>query len=149
VRSWQEAYRGLLPREYLDQLRPEDRAPHYDFTHTNAEKPRTIVAVEEGHICGFATTASARDPDLANYGELFALYVDPGHWGRGTGIALITTARQHLWDRGFRHACLWVLDGNTRAERFYRLDGWYCDEASRSATIWNLTVSEHRFLRKL
>ena len=25
VRSWQVAYRGLLPDDYLDGLRPEDR----------------------------------------------------------------------------------------------------------------------------
>lgn len=26
VRSWQAGYRGLLPADYLDALRPEDRA---------------------------------------------------------------------------------------------------------------------------
>ncbi len=31
VRSWQAAYRGLLPDAYLDGLRPEDRAARYDF----------------------------------------------------------------------------------------------------------------------
>jgi GNAT superfamily N-acetyltransferase len=31
VRSWQAAYRGLLPDEYLDGLRAEDRANRYTF----------------------------------------------------------------------------------------------------------------------
>jgi CheY-like chemotaxis protein len=31
VRSWQAAYRTLLPHDYLDQLRPQDRAKTYDF----------------------------------------------------------------------------------------------------------------------
>jgi hypothetical protein len=31
VRSWQAAYRKLMPDDYLDQLRPEDRAKKYDF----------------------------------------------------------------------------------------------------------------------
>ena len=48
VRSWQAAYRGLLPDDYLDQLRPEDRAPSYDFASLEPLKPRTIVAVEPG-----------------------------------------------------------------------------------------------------
>lgn len=33
VRSWQVAYRGLIPDGYLDRLCPEDRAVRYDFTH--------------------------------------------------------------------------------------------------------------------
>jgi hypothetical protein len=77
VRSWQVAYRDLLPDEYLDQLRPEDRAQRYDFATTDPQRPQTIVAVETGLIRGFATTAPSRDPDMVGYGELCALYVDP------------------------------------------------------------------------
>ena len=31
VRTWQAAYRSLLPDHYLDQLRAEDRAARYQF----------------------------------------------------------------------------------------------------------------------
>jgi len=48
VRSWQAAYRTLLADDYLDQLRPEDRAQSYDFSSLDPLKPRTIVAVEPG-----------------------------------------------------------------------------------------------------
>jgi GNAT superfamily N-acetyltransferase len=87
VRSWQAAYRTLFPDDYLDQLRPEDRAHRYDFAGHDPLKPRTIVAVEEGLIHGFATTAPARGPDLGDCGELWALHVDPAKWGHGTGVA--------------------------------------------------------------
>ena len=73
VRSWQSAYRGLLPNEYLDQLRPEDRAERYDFATRDPQRPQTIVAVEAEVIRGFATSAPSRDADLASYGELGAL----------------------------------------------------------------------------
>jgi hypothetical protein len=56
VHSWQVAYRNLLPNDYLDQLRPEDRAARYDFAGVDPQKPHTIVAVEAGLIQGFATT---------------------------------------------------------------------------------------------
>src|SRR5882672_8389445 len=39
VRSWQVAYRTLLPDDYLNQLRPEDRAQKYDFASLDALKP--------------------------------------------------------------------------------------------------------------
>ena len=149
VRSWQVAYRGLLPEDYLHQLHPEDRANTYDFTSLHPLKPRTIVAVEEGLIHGFATTAPSRDPNLANCGELCALYVDPEQWGRGMGHALVSAARAYLFELGFRHAFLWVLRGNVRAERFYQIDRWAADGVRRTDSVWGVTVDEVRYQRGL
>jgi GNAT superfamily N-acetyltransferase len=149
VRSWQAAYRTLLPNDYLDQLRPEDRAPHYDFATHDPQKPYTIVAAEQEHIYGFATTAPSRDADNPDHGELFALYVDPAHWGHGIGVALVTAARAHLTQAGFQHALLWMLAGNVRAERFYRHDGWTTGDHQRTDTLWGITVEEVRYLRRL
>jgi GNAT superfamily N-acetyltransferase len=149
VRSWQAAYRTLLPDDYLDQLRPEDRAPSYDFASLDPLKPRTIVAVEEGLIHGFATTAPSREPDLAEQGELCALYVAPEQWGRGIGVALVTAARVRLVELGFRNAFLWVLAGNVRAERFYQMDRWAPDGVSRTDSMWAVTVNEVRYQRGL
>jgi GNAT superfamily N-acetyltransferase len=149
VRSWQVAYRTLLPDDYLDQLRPEDRAQRYDFAAVDPRKPKTIVAIEEGAICGFATTAPSRDADLPDYGELYALYVDPEMWGRGMGVALISAARAELLRGGFRNAVLWVLAGNVRAERFYQMDGWAADGSRRTDVVWGVTVDEVRYRREL
>src|SRR5580698_9535630 len=131
VRSWQAAYRTLLSDEYLDQLRPEDRAEKYDFASLDPLKPQTIVAVEAGLIRGFATTAPSRDPDLAGHGELCALYVDPDYWGRGMGMALVSAARDRLVRMGFTNALLWALIGNVRADRFYQNDQWRPDGLQR------------------
>jgi ribosomal protein S18 acetylase RimI-like enzyme len=149
VRSWQTAYRTLLPDDYLDQLRPEDRAQQYDFASPDPLKPRTIVAAEEGLIYGFVTTAPSRDPDLPDHGELCALYVHPEQWGRGIGAALVSAARASLSERGFRNAFLWVLEGNVRAERFYRIDQWAPDGRRRTDSVWGITVNEVRYQRGL
>jgi GNAT superfamily N-acetyltransferase len=149
VRSWQAAYRTLLPDDYLDRLRPEDRASAYDFATVDPYKPKTVVAVEEGLIRGFATTAPSRDTDLADHGELFALYVDPAHWGRGLGMALVAVARARLSELGFRNALLWVLQGNVRAERFYQLDRWAPDGKAKTDMLWGVTVNEARYLTPL
>jgi GNAT superfamily N-acetyltransferase len=149
VRSWQWAYRGLLPDEYLDNLRPEDRAQRYDFATRDPQRPQTIVALEAGLIRGFATTAPSRDSDLAGYAELYALYVDPDYWGHGIGKALILSARERLAALGFENALLWVLMGNVRADRFYRKDQWTPDGLHRKDTVWGVTVNEIRYQRKL
>jgi hypothetical protein len=84
VRSWQVAYRALLPDDYLDGLRPEDRAQWFTFGELEPQPPETIVAIERGTICGFATTGPCRDDDRRGTGELLALYVDPDCWSRGS-----------------------------------------------------------------
>src|SRR5207249_64981 len=72
VRSWQVAYRGLLPDNYLDGLRPEDRAAVYTFGSSDRDVPHTIVALDDGVIVGFATTSPAHDDELPGHGELGA-----------------------------------------------------------------------------
>ena len=149
VRSWQAAYRTLLPDDYLDQVRPEDRAQKYNFSSLDPLQPQTIVAAEAGVIRGFATTAPARVPDMPGSGELCALYVDPDQWSRGIGAALVPAARSRLFDLGFRHAVLWVLVGNVRAERFYRIDRWAPDGRYRTESVWGVMVDEIRYQRSL
>jgi GNAT superfamily N-acetyltransferase len=148
VKTWQVAYRTLLPEAYLQALRPEDRASAYDFAHVDPSRPRTIVATRGGEIQGFATTAPARgSDDIPACGELCALYVDPDWWGRGVGRALLIAARAHLAERGFETAVLWVLSGNERADRFYRRDGWTPDGRSRTVPVWGVTIDEVRYVR--
>ena len=149
VRSWQAAYRKLMPDDYLDQLRPEDRAKKYDFGNLDPIRPQTIIATESGGIRGFATTAPAQDSNMSDYGELCALYVDPDHWGRGIGVALVSAARARLFDLGFRNAILWVLVGNVRAERFYRRDQWTPDGGRRTEDRWGFKVNDVRYRRNL
>ncbi len=149
VRSWQMGYRGLLAQDYLDALRPEDRMDHYTFASADPDAPATIVAVEGGAVCGFATTGPSGDADGHDRGEVLALYVDPRAWGLGVGRRLMVEARQRLILRGFTAAVLWVLVGNDRARRFYRADGWRPDGGRRSVEIWEVAVDEVRYARRL
>jgi GNAT superfamily N-acetyltransferase len=149
VRSWQAGYRGLLPAEYLDQLRPEDRAARYDFVTWDVAKPYTIVALDGARICGFVTTMQARDVEIERCGELAALYVDPDDWGRGIGVALVSAARARLIECGFQNAILWVLAGNARAARFYERDGWVADGAMKTEPMWGITTDSLRYRRAL
>ena len=149
VRAWQAAYRGLMPADYLVGLRAEDRAQRYDFASVDPAQPKTLVAVEADTILGFATTAPARDQDAAGQGELCALYVEPDCWGRGLGRALASAACGDLYRLGFRNAVLWVVAGNTRAQRFYRADGWTSDGMHRARQLWNANVDTVRYSRAL
>jgi GNAT superfamily N-acetyltransferase len=71
---------------------------------------------EGGRILGF----SAGD---AETGWIWALFVDPGHEGRGIGRALLALACRTLVRAGYTTATL-TTDPGTRAARFYRRAGW-------------------------
>ncbi len=135
VRSWQSAYAGLLPDDFLAGLDPARRAAHYTLGSDRPDVPSSTVAEEEGQILGFATTGASRDADSLGVGELFGLYVDPDHWRRGCGRLLMSDARARLAGLGFTEAVLWVLQGNSRAEAFYRADGWARDGMERDDDI--------------
>jgi GNAT superfamily N-acetyltransferase len=76
-----------------------------------------------GEVQGF----SAGDP---RDGSIWALFVDPPHEGRGIGRVLLARACHTVRSAGFSTATLNTAPG-TRAERFYRMDGWI--ETGRSA----------------
>jgi len=138
VRAWQAGYRGILPAAYLDGLRPEDRAVRYTFDRPDG--PRTTVAITNGAIVGFATI---------NGSELCALHVDPDVWSQGVGRALIARARTDLAASGVAEAHLWLLAGNTRAQRFYERDGWTTDGTRRVESVWGVAVDEIEYRRHL
>ena len=147
VLAWQTAYRGLLPDAYLDSLRPEDRAKRYTFGLTDPNAPQTLVALDGDELVGFATVLRTRDEPTT--GELSALHVLPTHWNRRIGVALIGAARERLLRHGCSTARLWLLEGNARAERFYRRDGWLPDGTRRSEVVWEAAVVELGFRRAL
>lgn len=149
VRAWQAAYRGLMPDEYLRGLRPEDRAQRYELASPDPARPRTLVAVVADTVLGFATVSPARDDDAAGQGELCALYVEPDCWGRGIGRALASAARAELCRLGFTGAMLWVVAGNSRAEQFYRADGWTPDGQHRQKQVWSVSLDTVRYGRAL
>ncbi|HTW41839.1 MAG TPA: GNAT family N-acetyltransferase [Solirubrobacteraceae bacterium] len=149
VRAWQAAYRGLLPDEYLDALRAEERAVHHSFGAEDEDAPRTIVAVRSAAITAFASYGRSRDVDAADAGELFALYVDPPHWSAGTGSLLMTEVEARLRGQGLREAVLWVLVGNEQAERFYRARGYRRDGGHRHERPWGVNAEVIRYRRSL
>jgi GNAT superfamily N-acetyltransferase len=149
VRSWQAAYRGLIDDEFLDRLRPEDRASRYELGAPDPALPRTIVADAEGELWGFATTGPCRDEDAREAGELYALYVDPVHWRTGTGRLLLAAATERMRDEGREVAVLWVLRGNDPAERLYERAGWRRDGAERWEQPYGIVSRVFRMRRSL
>lgn len=149
VRSWQVAYRGLIDDAFLDSLQPEQRVGLYPFDPPSPADPQTIVAIAGERIVGFSSFGPTRDEDAQGAGEIYALYVDPDHWGSGVGRRLLAESRRRLEEAGYADAILWVLRGNEGAERFYLADGWARDGATRMEDPYGPRVEVRRFRRSL
>ena len=74
------------------------------------------VVEENGTIVAFAIG------DTSN-GSIWALFVEPGHEGRGYGRQLHDEMVSWLWRQG--HQRLWLTTNpETRAQHFYQAAGW-------------------------
>jgi len=81
-------------------------------------------------------------------GELYAIYLHPSCWDRGIGRSLIERAEESMRSSGFTQAILWVMEGNERAERFYRAAGWEQD-GRKVDTFQGAEVPELRYRKAL
>jgi GNAT superfamily N-acetyltransferase len=80
------------------------------------DNPGIWLWEEDGQVLGFSA-ADTRD------GSIFALFIDPGHEGRGIGRALFARALDCLRQAGHRTGHLTTQPGS-RADRFYQKAGW-------------------------
>lgn len=128
VRSWQAAYRDILPDELLDGLSAEERAKSWrELLDGGGDRWLTLVAEHpDGAPVGFCSVATpSRDEDAGEgTAEVGALYVDPDHWREGAGGALMRATRKELEKAGWREIILWVLPENRPALAFYDCFGF-------------------------
>jgi GNAT superfamily N-acetyltransferase len=87
-----------------------------DYVPAIETEGRGWVVEAGGDIVAFAV-------GIAADGNIWALFVDPAHEGRGFGRRLHDTMVQWLWSRGLDR--LWLTTTpHTRAQRFYEAAGW-------------------------
>src|ERR1700722_2604416 len=120
VRSWQAAYPGLIPQEYLDGLRPEGRLAGWEQVLVATDWPRAgvllLVGDESGEddsrasgaegIAGFSHVCPTRDEDLdpTVTGEVTSIYLAPEAWGSGNGVALLAASIDQMIEAGYETA---------------------------------------------
>ncbi len=149
VRSWQWAYRGQLPDDFLDRMSETlDRrvkAWQEQWTHLPPDH-RWWIAEQSGRIVGFAITQPSRDADVPPMtAEVALIYLLPEAAGKGIGRRLFAHAVEDLRQRGYRQAMLWVLESNVRARRFYEAAGWCPDGAGKVEERPGVLLREVRY----
>jgi len=153
VRSWQEAYQGLVPQDFLDAMDPASRAAGWERSVRSLPRPGRGVLVAESPdgVVGFSSFRPARDPDCdpERVGELLTIYLLPSALGKGIGRGLMAATVSGLADAGYAEAVLWVLDTNARARSFYAKAGWSPDGSAKQDSSLGLPLNEVRYRRRL
>ncbi|MET7456568.1 GNAT family N-acetyltransferase [Streptomyces sp. NPDC005574] len=151
VRGWQSAYRGLMPRSHLDGLSvPADAERHRARFAQGDGSVLNLVAERNGELVGWACHGPYRDDEVRTEdAELYAIYVDPRCCGQGVGHALLQESLRQRAAAGHDRMFLWVLEGNTRARRFYERAGFRADGAEEPFEVDGVPVPEVRYVRTL
>jgi ribosomal protein S18 acetylase RimI-like enzyme len=120
VASWRDAYRGLMPPDFL--AGPVERELTRQWRETLGTRRRAgavMLAVASREVAGFV--AAWQEGSICHIDHL---HVRPGLRGAGIGRRLLGAAARRLRDQGARSADLWVFAANHGALRFYhRLGG--------------------------
>jgi ribosomal protein S18 acetylase RimI-like enzyme len=137
------AYAGLVAPEALARVTPQTQAEAWRRRLTEVAYPWSMLVVEhhdDRRVAGFAL-GSGSGP-LAT---LHAIHVLPELHGSGAGQLLHDhmVAEFRAWSCTM--AQLWVLEGNVRAQAFYRRNGWALDGARDSNDIGGALVPIVRY----
>jgi GNAT superfamily N-acetyltransferase len=127
IQVWREAYRSLMPSDYLADLDQAQFARSWR-DRLEGQRPAEIMQLvglsPEGQMAAIGSAGPSRDEDAPTAWELFAINVLAA--AHGTGLADLMMA-ELVADRS---TSLWVLDGNKRARAFYARYGFVPDGAT-------------------
>jgi ribosomal protein S18 acetylase RimI-like enzyme len=122
LRSWQTAYRGILPDHYIDGALSDDLLVQWHTSFADRRQGLVLLAEEATRLVGFI--AVWRDRGAEEPALIDNLHVDPARRGGGLGRRLLGEAMRRLAAARCRGAYLWVFAANERTIALYdRLGG--------------------------
>lgn len=131
VMSWKEAYKGIVPDEYIETKTVE--AGFEKLQKMIINKPdANYIAELDGKAIGRLTIHECYDEDSPNSGEIGVFYILPEYWRKGYGKQIAAFALAELKARGYSSVSLWTLEASTRARRFYESVGFELDGAQKT-----------------
>jgi len=120
VRSWRDAYAGLLPQEHIERRTVEMRTAQWSERLREGGQVVLVAHEPDGSVVGFTSGGASSEPVNGYDGEITTLYVLPESQGRGAGTQLLRAMSVALRTKGFRSAWVRVLSENAAARRFYK-----------------------------
>lgn len=130
---------------FLGELaqRPMFSAQEWDTLLVDHAPPNALLVATDGSRVVGHTAIHADE------GEMFLLFVDPAHAGRGIGRVLLDAAHDALRDAGRAEAFLFAEERNVRALSVYAAAGYRPDGAARESDYQGARLRELRLVKAL
>lgn len=126
IDTWRDAYRGIVPSDYLSSLSYEQGANRMrERLGECGESGKFFVVAEipSGEVVGFASGGPGRTGDQVYKGEVYAIYILPEYQRLGLGRQLMAVSAARLRLSGFDSLLVWVLNANPNHLFYERLGG--------------------------
>ena len=144
IESWHDTYPAVLSSGLLCSMTPKGQTARWFSAIRNQRREAVLVAESTDiGLVGMASLGPSRDRALGYDGEVYTLYVDPSHFGRGVGRALLKAAFATLRQRGSTSCVIWAHAANN-ARFFYESMGGRV-VAERKARMMGDMVPETAF----
>lgn len=129
IQAWQEAYVGIVPQSYLDNLPAgfEGRLTMWQQILKNPNRWAWVAENEEG-IVGFVLFGPPRDPNREDYIEVGAIYLLAAHKSKTIGFQLLSAGFSKMSDLGYKKAYCWVLENNPTIKFYERTGAKYASQ---------------------
>jgi len=124
-RSLQAAFGELFPIEIVNErFSYERRFSGFTKEIEKGEPFNALVYVDENPV-GVVSFGPSRHIEIAEDTiELWRMYILPEFWGTGAASEAMNWAFSEIKKIGYKRTILWVLEENTRAQRFYEKCGF-------------------------
>lgn len=125
VKAWQAAYRDVMPRKYLDSLDPRANLDELGAILRSSQPSLVVRVVQQGgDVVAFSILGRPRFQASDDTLELWAVNVEPRHWSKGVGRALVRQSLDDARSGGATTLELWCIPTNRRACGLYESCGF-------------------------
>ncbi|MCL2813796.1 MAG: GNAT family N-acetyltransferase [Oscillospiraceae bacterium] len=126
MRSWEAAYKDIIPAEYIKE-KNATRPAMWQNSLAEGKYPHMVIQ-KNGKTVGNMCVAPPQDDDAdENVYELHRIYLHPDYYRQGIGTQAMEYAYDIALSKGKTVMTVWVLAENANSIRFYEKCGFMPD----------------------
>lgn len=134
VNAWQQAYKKMIPKEYLESLSVNKRKENFHNDFTNKPDLEFYFIQCNGENAGILIMRNNINHKCI---EILAFYLLKSYWHRGIGTSVMNLIKEKLKNLQFKKITLWVLDENKQAIKFYEKNNFIKSNNYKSINLGN------------
>ncbi|MDR0269541.1 GNAT family N-acetyltransferase [Paenibacillus sp.] len=124
LNSWLTTYRGIVPDNYLDNLKLESRIELWTRVLDPSNGSMTFVLESpSGEIAGFINGGASRKKGLDIEAEVYSLYLLKEAQGKGHGRELMNRMIGYFREQRYRSMLVSVLEDNPAVPFYQKMGG--------------------------